>query len=65
MGGHGIGVDPYYLTHKAQAIGYTLEFILAGRRFSDSMGEYVVTQLVKNMIKKRIQVEVLEFSDWD
>ena len=57
VGGHCIGVDPYYLTHKAQAIGYNPEIILAGRRLNDSMGEYVVTQLVKKMIKKRIQVE--------
>jgi len=57
VGGHCIGVDPYYLTHKAQAIGYTPEIILAGRRLNDSMGEYVVTQLVKAMIKKRIHVE--------
>lgn len=52
VGGHCIGVDPYYLTHKAQAIGYNPEIILAGRRLNDSMGEYVVTQLVKTMIKK-------------
>ncbi|NRD69951.1 Vi polysaccharide biosynthesis UDP-N-acetylglucosamine C-6 dehydrogenase TviB [Psychrobacter okhotskensis] len=57
VGGHCIGVDPYYLTHKAQAIGYNPEIILAGRRLNDSMSEYVVTQLVKTMIKKRIQVE--------
>ena len=57
VGGHCIGVDPYYLTHKAQAIGYNPEIILAGRRLNDSMGKYVVTQLVKTMIKKRIQVE--------
>lgn len=57
VGGHCIGVDPYYLTHKAQAIGHNPEIILAGRRLNDSMGEYVVTQLVKIMIKKRIQVE--------
>ena len=57
VGGHCIGVDPYYLTYKAQAIGYHPEIILAGRRLNDRMGEYVVTQLVKNMIKKRIQVE--------
>lgn len=56
VGGHCIGVDPYYLTHKAQAIGYNPEIILAGRRLNDSMGEYVVTQLVKTMIKKGIQV---------
>ncbi|MCE6866268.1 Vi polysaccharide biosynthesis UDP-N-acetylglucosamine C-6 dehydrogenase TviB [Acinetobacter baumannii] len=57
VGGHCIGVDPYYLTHKAQAIGYHPEIILAGRRLNDSMGSYVVTQLVKGMIKKKIQVE--------
>lgn len=57
VGGHCIGVDPYYLTHKAQAIGYNPEIILAGRRLNDSMGKYVVTQLVKTMIKKRIHVE--------
>lgn len=57
VGGHCIGVDPYYLTHKAQAIGYHPELILAGRRLNDSMGAYVVAQLVKAMTKKRIQVE--------
>ncbi|SCC72436.1 Vi polysaccharide biosynthesis UDP-N-acetylglucosamine C-6 dehydrogenase TviB [Acinetobacter albensis] len=57
VGGHCIGVDPYYLTHKAQAIGYHPEIILAGRRLNDSMGAYVVTQLVKSMIQKKIQVE--------
>ena len=57
VGGHCIGVDPYYLTHKAQAIGYHPEIILAGRRLNDSMGTYVVAQLVKAMTKKRIQVE--------
>lgn len=56
VGGHCIGVDPYYLTHKAQAIGYHPEIILAGRRLNDSMGGYVVSQLVKAMTKKRIQV---------
>ncbi len=57
VGGHCIGVDPYYLTHKAQAIGYHPEIILAGRRLNDSMGAYVVAQLVKAMTKKRIQVD--------
>lgn len=57
VGGHCIGVDPYYLTHKAQAIGYHPEIILAGRRLNDSMGIYVVAQLVKAMTRKRIQVE--------
>jgi UDP-N-acetyl-D-galactosamine dehydrogenase len=56
VGGHCIGVDPYYLTHKAQAIGYHPEIILAGRRLNDSMGGYVVTQLVKTMMKHSIQV---------
>ncbi len=57
VGGHCIGVDPYYLTHKAQSIGHHPEIILAGRRLNDSMGAYVVAQLVKAMTKKRIQVE--------
>lgn len=60
VGGHCIGVDPYYLTHKAQSIGYHPEIILAGRRLNDSMGAYVVTQLVKGMIKKKIQVEAAQ-----
>jgi UDP-N-acetyl-D-galactosamine dehydrogenase len=47
VGGHCIGVDPYYLTHKAESIGYHPQIILAGRRLNDSMGAYVVTQLVK------------------
>jgi UDP-N-acetyl-D-galactosamine dehydrogenase len=57
VGGHCIGVDPYYLTHKAQAIGYHPEIILAGRRLNDSMGNYVVAQMVKAMTKKRIHVD--------
>jgi UDP-N-acetyl-D-galactosamine dehydrogenase len=57
VGGHCIGVDPYYLTHKAQAIGYHPEIILAGRRLNDGMGAYVVSQLVKAMVKRRIHVE--------
>ncbi|MBD5802125.1 UDP-N-acetyl-D-glucosamine 6-dehydrogenase [Azoarcus sp. Aa7] len=57
VGGHCIGVDPYYLTHKAQAIGYHPEIILAGRRLNDGMGAYVASQLVKSMIKRRIQVD--------
>jgi len=56
VGGHCIGVDPYYLTHKAEAIGYHPEVILAGRRINDSMGKYVVSQLLKAMIKKKIHV---------
>jgi UDP-N-acetyl-D-galactosamine dehydrogenase len=57
VGGHCIGVDPYYLTHKAQAIGYHPEVILAGRRMNDGMGRYVVSQLVKAMTRRRIQVD--------
>lgn len=57
VGGHCIGVDPYYLTHKAAMLGYHPEVILAGRRLNDRMGEYVVAQLVKAMIGKRIQVD--------
>lgn len=57
VGGHCIGVDPYYLTHKAQSIGYHPEIILAGRRLNDSMGGYVVSQLVKAMTKQRIHVQ--------
>ena len=56
VGGHCIGVDPYYLTHKAQAIGYHPEVILAGRRINDSMGAYVAEQLVKTMLKRRLPV---------
>ena len=54
VGGHCIGVDPYYLTHKAQSINYHPEIILAGRRLNDGMGTYVVTQLVKAMTKRGI-----------
>lgn len=57
MGGHCIGVDPYYLTHRAQQVGYHPEMILAGRRLNDGMGAYVAGQLVKQMIKRRIHVE--------
>lgn len=56
VGGHCIGVDPYYLTHKAQAVGYHPEVILAGRRINDGMAKYVVSQLVKAMIRRNIQV---------
>jgi UDP-N-acetyl-D-glucosamine/UDP-N-acetyl-D-galactosamine dehydrogenase len=54
VGGHCIGVDPYYLTHKAESIGYHPQIILAGRRLNDSMGAYVVTQLVT---RRRLQVD--------
>ena len=56
VGGHCIGVDPYYLTHKAQEIGYNPEVILAGRRINDHMGDYVAGQVVKLMMHNRIQV---------
>lgn len=57
VGGHCIGVDPYYLTHKAQQVGYHPELILAGRRLNDSMGPYVAAQLVKAMTKRSIPVQ--------
>ena len=56
VGGHCIGVDPYYLTHKAQEIGYHPEIILAGRRINDAMGRYVAEQVVKLMLQRKIQV---------
>ena len=56
VGGHCIGVDPYYLARSAQRHGYNPEIILAGRRMNDGMGEYVAAQTVKLMLKKRIQV---------
>ena len=57
VGGHCIGVDPYYLTHKAEAMGYHPQVILAGRRINDSMGAYVASQLVKAMLKRRVHVD--------
>jgi len=70
-GGHCIGVDPYYLTHKAEEIGYHPQIILAGRRINDGMGAYVAGQLVKAMLKRHIQVNgarvidvVLELHDY-
>lgn len=57
VGGHCIGVDPYYLTFKAQSVGYHPEIILAGRRLNDGMGAYISVQLVKAMLKKLIQVQ--------
>jgi len=56
VGGHCIGVDPYYLAQKAQEMGYHPEIILAGRRLNDSMGEYVASQVVKLMIKKEVVI---------
>ena len=57
VGGHCIGVDPYYLAQKAQEYGYNPEIILAGRRMNDSMGEYVASQVIKTMIKKNIKIK--------
>lgn len=56
VGGHCIGVDPYYLAHKAQEYGYHPEIILAGRRLNDSMGQYVASEIVKQMLKKDLKV---------
>ena len=56
VGGHCIGVDPYYLTHKAITVGYQPEMILSGRRINDSMGSYIADQVAKLMIKKRIHL---------
>lgn len=57
VGGHCIGVDPYYLTHKSEAIGYHPQIILAGRRINDGMGAYAARQLIKAMLKRRIHVD--------
>ncbi|MDC0240399.1 Vi polysaccharide biosynthesis UDP-N-acetylglucosamine C-6 dehydrogenase TviB [Candidatus Pelagibacter sp.] len=57
VGGHCIGVDPYYLTHKAESIGYKAKIILAGRELNDKMGEYVASQLVSVMKKKKIKIK--------
>ncbi len=56
VGGHCIGVDPYYLTHKAEALGYHPQVILAGRRINDGMGAHVASQMVKEMLRRRIHV---------
>lgn len=57
VGGHCIGVDPYYLAQKAQEVGYHPEIILAGRRLNDSMGSYVAAEVIKLMVKKDIPVK--------
>lgn len=57
VGGHCISVDPYYLTHKAQEVGYRPEVILAGRRINDGMGQYVATQMVKKLARKKIHID--------
>jgi UDP-N-acetyl-D-galactosamine dehydrogenase len=56
VGGHCIGVDPYYLTHKAQQVGYHPEMILAGRRLNDNMGKYVVSEVIKLMLHRKLPV---------
>ena len=56
VGGHCIGVDPYYLTHKAQELGYLPEVILSGRRINDGMGKYLATEIIKLMIKKEHKI---------
>lgn len=60
VGGHCIGVDPYYLTYKAQALGYHPEVILAGRRINDNMGKYVASQVIKKMLARKIHVSGAE-----
>lgn len=57
VGGHCIGVDPYYLTHKAQEVGYTPEVVLAGRRINDGMGAYVVARVLREMINRDIAIK--------
>lgn len=57
VGGHCISVDPYYLTYKAQEVGYRPEVILAGRRINDGMGQYVATQMVKKLARKKIHID--------
>ncbi len=56
VGGHCIGVDPYYLTHKAQEVGYHPEILLSGRRLNDGMGAYVAQQMIKAMLRRRVPV---------
>lgn len=57
VGGHCIGVDPYYLTHKAETIGYRPDVILAGRRINDGMGDYVASTMIKQMLRRKIPLE--------
>ena len=57
VGGHCIGVDPYYLTHKAEAVGHNPEIILAGRRINDNMAAYHASQIVKKMIKNGLRIK--------
>jgi len=61
VGGHCIGVDPYYLTHKAKSVGYKTKIILAGRKLNDSMGKYIVNKLIQSMKKKKIKTKYSRF----
>ena len=61
VGGHCIGVDPYYLTFKAESIGYSPKIILAGRELNDNMGSYVATELIKKMKKKNITIKEAKY----
>jgi len=61
VGGHCIGVDPYYLPKKSQDLRYIPKIILAGRKLNDSMGKYVVYQVVKLMIKKKLKLKIQKF----
>ena len=63
-GGHCIGVDPYYLTHKSDKVGYRPEMILAGRKINDGMGNYVVSQLIKKMTREKLKSMDQEFYSW-
>lgn len=62
VGGHCIGVDPYYLTHKAQELGYHPEVILAGRRINDNMAKHVATNIIKELLKKGIEVQGMKIN---
>ena len=60
VGGHCIGVDPYYLTYRAEQMGYHSQIILSGRRINDDMGKYVAENIVKNLIRADIAVKACE-----
>ena len=61
VGGHCIGVDPYYLTYKAKSIGYHPKIILAGRELNDGMGVYVAKKLIERMRNKKIKIKIQKF----
>ena len=61
VGGHCIGVDPYYLTYKAEQIGYHPEVVLAGRRINDHMPQWIAEQLVLNLVKNDIKVKGVDY----